>query len=249
MLPAAHLATFGNVQGEGYGRIGHGRPCPRREDFVMNAPVFPRNVFESAHLRAAMPEEPVVPLTVEAYHALLKAGFFLDGHPYELLEGFVVPKMTKGPKHENARRKLRRLLEELVSDEYFVDEQGAVTTSDSEPEPDVFVVRGQIDDFPDRHAGPDEVALVAEIADSSLTRDRNWKLRVYARAKMPVYWLVNVSQQTVEVFTQPTGPVARPEFSDRATYGANDQVPVVIDGEEIGRIAVTAILGAGPPGK
>jgi Uma2 family endonuclease len=209
----------------------------------MNAPTQLTDSLSPAHPPPALPEEPVIPLSVEGYHALLKAGIYQDGDPYELLEGFVVLKMTKGPKHESARRKLRRAIEALVAGNYFVDEQGAITTSDSEPEPDVFVIRGSIDDFPDRHAGPEEVALVAEIADSSLSRDSRTKQRVYARAKMPVYWIVNVPDQLIEVFAEPSGPIARPKYKNRTTYGLDGAVPVVIDGKELGRIAVKSILG------
>jgi hypothetical protein len=67
----------------------------------------------------AMPDEPVLPLSVEGYHALLKAGVLMDGDPIELLEGFMVPKMTKGQRHEFARRRLRRLLERLIPNDFF----------------------------------------------------------------------------------------------------------------------------------
>src|SRR5690349_5693293 len=116
----------------------------------MNAPTLP--LGRSPRPKAVMPEEPVLPLSVEAYHALLEAGILKDGDPIELLEGFMVFKMPKGKRHEFARRKLRRLLERLISAEFFVDEQGVVTTTDSEPEPDVFVVRGDIDDYLHDHA-------------------------------------------------------------------------------------------------
>lgn len=209
----------------------------------MNAPLIPPEIEIPVHPPAAMPEEPVVPLTVEGYHALLKTGYFVDGDPFELLEGFVVRKMDRGPQHAATRRRLWRQLEKLISNDYFVDTQGAITTSDSEPEPDVFVIRGGLDDFADRHAGPEEVALVAEIADSTLTRDRGTKRRIYARAKMPVYWIVNVRDRTVEVFTDPSGPAARPKYRREQEFREGDEVPVVIDGKEIGRIAVAAILG------
>lgn len=209
----------------------------------MNAPMPMPDTLTMAHPPPAMPDEPVIPLTVEAYHALIKAGIFEDGESLELLEGFVVPKITKGPMHESARRKLRRAIEALVSGNYFVDEQGAITTSDSEPEPDVFVIRGSIDDFPERHAGPDEVALVAEIADSSLGRDRGKKQRIYARAKMPVYWVVNARDEIVELYTDPSGSVSRPRYRHVESYRSGDEIPVVIDGKEVGKIAVTVIFG------
>jgi hypothetical protein len=211
----------------------------------MNAPTFP--LLEEADQRLpfepVMPEEPVLPLTVEAYHALLKAGILQDGDPIELLEGFLVPKMGKGPRHERARRILRRLLEKIVPDEFFVDEQGAFTASTSEPEPDVFVIRGTVDDFADRHAGPDELPLVAEISHASLRRDRNWKKRIYARAGIACYWLVNLVEDRIEVSTQPSGPSKKPAYKKTDIYGVDDEVPVVIDGKEIGRISAAKILG------
>jgi len=210
----------------------------------MNAPSFPAlQQAASLPLVPAMPEEPVLPLSVEAYHALLKAGILQSGDPIELLEGFLVPKMGKGPRHETARRQLRRLLEKMISDDFFVDEQGAFTTSTSEPEPDIFVIRGVVDDFANRHAKPNEVPLIVEVADSSLGRDRRWKQRVYARAKVPCYWVVNLVDDCIEVFTQPTGSAKQPGYKQTAIYRSGDEVPVVIDGKELGRIAAAAILG------
>ena len=213
----------------------------------MNAPLMPPIPTPLWQQTPALPDEPVLPLSVDAYHALLKAGILESGDPVELLEGFLVRKMTKGPRHERARRQLRRLLEKLISEEFFVDEQGAFTTSDSEPEPDVFVIRGTLDDFADRHAGPAEIALVAEIAHSSLHRDRIRKKRAYARAGIPVYWVVNLVDDSVEVHTGPSGPGQNPTFAHTGVYLPGDEIPVVIDGKECGRIAVDKLL-AGPKG-
>jgi Uma2 family endonuclease len=190
-----------------------------------------------------MPEEPVLPLSVEAYHALLKAGILQDGDRIELLEGFVVLKIGRGPRHERARRVLRRLLEKLMPAGFFVDEQGALTTATSEPEPDVFVIRGAIDDYANRHAGPEEIALVVEIADSSVRRDRVWKKRVYSRAGSRWYWVVNLVDEIIEVYTQPSGPVKKPGYADVSVYKSGKEVPVIIDGQEVGRIAVADVLG------
>lgn len=60
-----------------------------------------------AHPIAVMPDEAVIPLTLEAYHALINAGIFEDGDPFELLEGFLIPRMSASPQHATARRKLR----------------------------------------------------------------------------------------------------------------------------------------------
>src|SRR5687767_12845555 len=105
----------------------------------MNAPTFPPLDESLAYQQVTpvMPEEPVLPLSVEGYHALLKAGIIQDGDPVELLEGFMVPKMGKGHRHELVRRRLMRLLKTLIPAGFFADSQGAATLIDSEPEPDV----------------------------------------------------------------------------------------------------------------
>ena len=210
----------------------------------MNAPTNILSQPAAALLPPAIPDEPVYGLSVEAYHALLEAGILEGGDPIELLEGWLVPKMTKGPKHEHARRVLRRMLEKLVSAAYFVDEQGAVTTADSEPEPDILVIRGSLESFANRHARPDEVALIVEVADSSLQRDRTRKLRIYARAKVPVYWVVNVPAEVVEVYSEPSGQTRSPAYRDHTSFNFADEVPVVVDGAQIGQIKVAAIFGA-----
>jgi Uma2 family endonuclease len=211
----------------------------------MNAPSFP--ALEQANQRSpevpVMPEEPVLPLSVEGYHALLKAGILQDGDPVELLEGFMVPKMTKGPRHELVRRRVMRRFLALIPSEFFVDSQGAATLLTSEPEPDIFVIRGTEEDYADRHAGPAETVIVVEIADSSVRRDRNWKKRIYARAGVPSYWVVNLVDDHIEVFNQPSGDTPKPAYATTGVYQLGDSVPVMIDGNEIGQIDVAAILG------
>ena len=209
----------------------------------MNAPLLPHLPTPLWQQTPTLPEEPVLPLTVDAYHALLKAGVIEDGDPVELLEGFLVRKMTKGPRHELARRRLVRLLNAIISKEFFVDSQGAATLIDSEPEPDVFVIRGNEEDYPDRHAGPSETVLVVEVADSSVGRDRNLKKRVYGRAGVAQYWVVNLVADCVEVYSQPSGATKTPGYGQTDTYRAGDTLPVVIDGKDIGQIAAAAILG------
>ena len=211
----------------------------------MNAPSFPVAQEADYHfpLVPAMPEEPVLPLTVEAYHALLQAGIIQDGDPIELLEGFLVPKMTKGPKHAAVKRRFLRLINPFIPPSCFVDAQEALVAADSEPEPDVYVVHGPEAKYERRHPGPGEVEMVVEISESSLRRDRNVKKRIYARAAIPSYWVINLVGNCIEVFTQPSGNAKKPTYAQTAVYSAADEVPFVIDGKEIGRISAAAILG------
>jgi hypothetical protein len=211
----------------------------------MNAPSIP--VLEEASQRLpltpVMPEEPVLPLTVEGYHALLQAGVLKDGDPIELLEGFLVPKITKGPRHAAAKRRFLRQIQPLIPPTCFVDSQEAMTTTDSEPEPDIYVVHGPEKDFNNRHPGPGEVEMVVEISESSLRRDRTLKKRVYAGAKVPIYWVINLIGECIEVFGKPKGHGKQATYAKPEIYRAGDEVPVVIAGKEVGRLRVATILG------
>jgi Putative restriction endonuclease len=126
---------------------------------------------------------------------------------------------------------------------FFVDEQGALTTTISEPESDIFVIRGEIEDYLKRHAGPQEVPLVVEVADASVRRDRNLKKRVYARAGIACYWVINLIDDCIEVSTQPSGDVEKPTYAQTAIYRPGNEVPVIIDGKELWRIIVADVLG------
>lgn len=196
----------------------------------------------SVALTPSVPPEPVVPLSVDQYHEMIRAGILLDGDPVELLEGWLVRKMSKNPVHTASTTKTRRQLEKIVPNGWSVDTQEPVTTHDSEPEPDISVIRGFREDYTDRHPGADEVGLLVEVAETSLERDRGWKKRVYAKARIGVYWIVNLVDLQVEVFTQPSGPTEDPDYLEQRSFLPGDQIPVVLDGREVGRVEVGQLL-------
>jgi Uma2 family endonuclease len=183
-------------------------------------------------------------LSVEQYHDMIRQGILKDGDPVELVEGVLVMKKTKNPSHCFATQTLRDLLHGLLPTGWFVDDQEPVTTQDSEPEPDIAVIRGQRRQYleQDRHPGPRDTALVIEVADSSLHIDETAMLRAYARASVPVYWIVNLVDRRVQVYTAPTGPADPPTYGQRQDFGPAEEVPVVLDGHEAGRIAVSDLL-------
>jgi Uma2 family endonuclease len=84
--------------------------------------------------------------------------------------------------------------------------------------------------------------LVVEVADATLAEDQGLKLRVYARAGIPVYWIVNVNQRKVEVHSRPTGTADDPAYAARQDYVAGSELPVEVDGKQIGTIAVAELL-------
>lgn len=189
---------------------------------------------------------PIWRISVAQYHQMIKAGILTDGDPVELLEGLLVEKMSKKPAHRAAtllfRRTLERMVERIVAGEWYIDSQEPITTSDSEPEPDITVIRGDTLHYLDRHPGPEDTALVVEVADATLRRDRGIKKRLYARAGVPVYWIVNVNKLEIEVYSQPDQQAAQPDYQQHRIYHATDQIPVMLDGTEIGKILVNDVL-------
>ncbi len=113
---------------------------------------------------------------------------------------------------------------------------------DSEPEPDRCIALGMLFDYADHHPGPGEIAVIMEIADSSLAVDRKLATEVYGPAGIPVYWIVNLIQRQVEVYTDPS-PLG---YRSSEVVAEGQSVPVVIDGQPVGWIAVSDILPPRP---
>lgn len=179
--------------------------------------------------------------SVDEFHRMTQMGLFDGDDRVELLEGLVVTKMTKNPPHEFCLKRADTRLTALLPSGWHTRPQLAITTADSEPGPDNAVARGEDRDYLRRHPGPSDIGLILEISDSSLARDRI-KAGIYARARIPVYWIVNLVDFQIEVYTDPTGPDAEPRYRERKDYRMGDHVPVVIDGREVGRIAVADLL-------
>jgi Uma2 family endonuclease len=189
-----------------------------------------------------VPTEPVWRFSVEQYHQMIHLGILTEDDPVELLEGWLVRKMPKNPLHRATTKLTRSALEQIVPDGWYVDAQEPITLDDSEPEPDVVIVRGNTRDYLDRHPGANDIALVVEVADSTLERDRTSKKRLYARTGILVYWLVNLPEQKIEVYTQPTISTIEPTYQQCQNYSLSDEIIVLIGELEVGRVAVRDLI-------
>jgi Uma2 family endonuclease len=182
--------------------------------------------------------ESVWRISVEQYHQMIDAGILTDDDPVELLEGILVTKMPKKPPHSLVTQLTRDALARLILLGWCINVQEPITLADSEPEPDVVVVRGERRQYADHHPGAQDTALVIEVSDTTLSRDRGLKKRMYAAASIPTYWVINLVERQIEVYTEPSGS----DYFQRQDYGLAAEVPVVIEGQEIGRLAVREIL-------
>ncbi|WP_293339545.1 Uma2 family endonuclease [Microcoleus sp. CAWBG58] len=191
---------------------------------------------------AAISDDLILRLSIEQYHAMIQAGILTDDDPVELLEGLLVFKMAKNPPHRLATGLTRTALENILPPGWYVDSQEPITLQNSEPEPDIAVIRGDRRQYSDRHPGAEDIAMIVEISDSTLQRDRTIKKRIYARAGISFYWIVNLAESQVEVYSQPLVDVEQPDYSQRLNYGRSAFVSVIVAGVEIGAIEVNNLL-------
>ena len=188
---------------------------------------------------------PLYRMTVEEYEAMVESGVLRSRNRFHLLNGYLVAKITQNPPHAVADEALgTALVRILPADRYHSRAAKPVRLPgrDSEPEPDRCVARGRLLDYADHHPGSGEIAVIVEIADSSLAADRKLATEVYGPAGIPVYWIVNLIHRQVEVYTDPS-PVG---YRSTEVVPEGQSVPVVIDGQTVGWIAVSDILPPPP---
>jgi len=186
-------------------------------------------------------------ISLDLYHRMGELGLLTPADRVVLLDGVLVKKMTKGPRHATSMQKSAKALETILPPDWHVRHENPITLQDgpgggpSEPEPDVAVVRGVFGDYATRHPGPADCALVVEVADSSLADDRA-ALRRYAWAGIPCVWIVNLVDEVVEVYARPSGPIANAGYATQAVFDPGDSIPVTIGGTARGPVSVRELL-------
>ena len=165
-------------------------------------------------------------LNVDQYHALIASHLLGDDPTSELIEGVIVRKdrsaagenpMTVGDRHRLCLQRLMRLGPQFDGHGCYLQLQQPVTLPpNDEPEPGAAVIRGSEDDHADGPPRPGDVLCAIEVADSSLRRDRTVKLRRYALAGIPVYVIVNLVDDRVEVYAKPANGTYPPPLDLRA---------------------------------
>ena len=165
--------------------------------------------------KAVVPRPKVWPLSVEAYHALGERG--LTPEKTELLYGQVFHKIPKSPSHSYLQQVLFDTIRPLLPPGVFLRSEQPITCADSEPEPDLAVVRGRREDYRREH--PRTADLVIEVCVATHDYDRS-KLRAYASAGVKECWLVLGPEKQIEVHRQPVGE----QFAERTVHGPDGRL-------------------------
>ncbi|BAY26601.1 hypothetical protein NIES2100_64170 [Calothrix sp. NIES-2100] len=142
--------------------------------------------------------------TIAEYHRLIELGFFAEDNRFELIRGRVTHRIAKTPKHSACITKLMRELFKLIAEQAILGCQSPVTLPpDSEPEPDLVIIKNRADDYLDTHPRSSDILLLIEIADSSLKYDQQEKLPLYAEAGISDYWIFNLVDNYLECYSEP----------------------------------------------
>ena len=149
-------------------------------------------ILENAEIR-----QRVAPISIERYHRMIELGVF-DQWPVELVNGVIVEKMSKSEIHLFLVQFLFQTLTKFCpEDQFLVRKEDPLTIGDSEPEPDISVVLGTLEDY--RHKKPATAQFVIEVAISSLALDRA-KAAEYGKAGVPEVWIVVPEERRTEVY-------------------------------------------------
>ncbi len=130
--------------------------------------------------------------SVTEYHQMIEAGILGPDDRVELLEGWIVNKMSRNPPHQGSVDRVNDCLGGVLPTNWRRRCQGAITLSESEPEPDITLARGKIGTYDKRHPQPADIGVLMEVADSTLLEDRRYKGELYASEKIPEFWLINI---------------------------------------------------------
>lgn len=142
--------------------------------------------------------------TTHEYEQIIAAGVIGEDDRLELLEGEIVEMSPIGPSHSSCVVRLTRLLYKLDESGVVIRVQDPIHLDEySQPQPDISVVQQRDDLYASGHPEPEDILLLIEVAESSLSYDRDTKLALYARADIPEVWIVALLPQTVEIFRSP----------------------------------------------
>jgi Uma2 family endonuclease len=155
---------------------------------------------------------------VAEYYRMMEAGILSESDHVELIDGEVVEMSPIGSRHAACVDRLNKFFNRL--EDVIVRVQNPIRLDDfSEPQPDLTLLRMRADFYAEGHPTPSDVLLVAEVADSSTEFDRVVKMPLYAEAMIPEFWLVNLADEKVEVFSRPSNGTY--QMSQELKHGEN----------------------------
>jgi Uma2 family endonuclease len=144
------------------------------------------------------------PITVQEFFRMGESGVLAPDARIELIEGELIDMAPIGPAHAGRTTRIGTILHRGVADHAIVSTQNPIILGDlNAPQPDITLLKPRADFYEIEHPHPDDVLLVVEVADSSLTYDRDRKLPLYGRFRIPELWVVDIAGRTISIHRDP----------------------------------------------
>ncbi|MBA3784292.1 MAG: Uma2 family endonuclease [Acidobacteria bacterium] len=140
----------------------------------------------------------------EDFRKMTEVGILPEESGWEIIDGYLIDKISIGSKHAGTVKKLNRKLSLIVADKAIISVQDPIHIDEyNEPEPDIALLAPRGDFYAESHPTPKEVLLLIEVSDSTIEYDRDIKKTLYAEAGIAEFWLVNLKENTVERYSSP----------------------------------------------
>ena len=138
--------------------------------------------------------------TRDIYHKMAELAIFQERDRVELIKGEIIEMSPVGTRHASCVNKLNQLLGKKLPQETIISVQNPIVlTNNSEPQPDLVILKYRPDFYANEHPHPEDILLLIEVSDSSIEYDQNVKIPLYAENQISEVWLVNLNDNCVEI--------------------------------------------------
>lgn len=175
--------------------------------------------------------------TIGEYEQMIEKGILDEDERVELIRGEIVKMAAIGPRHATCVRRLEELFHELLGRTVVVSGQNPIRLPDnSEPQPELALLKRRNDEYRQQHPQAADVLLLVEVADTTVTSDRDAKVPLYAEAGIAAVWLVDLNANVIEVYSEPVGG----RYERVSTVGRDETL--ALPGGLVGSISVDEVM-------
>jgi Uma2 family endonuclease len=176
-------------------------------------------------INSELSSEVVSKTTVEQYYRMAEAGYFSPEQRVELINGEIIYMSPIGRKHGSCVARLQRLFQRifdrnLIEDGIIWTQNSIAIDQNSEPQPDIAILKFRDDFYEEQLPTPDDILLIIEVADSTISYDRNVKIPLYGSFGIIEAWIVDVNKRTLTRYTQPS----KTGYGSSEVFTVNDAI-------------------------
>lgn len=163
-------------------------------------------------------------INVEEYSKMAEVGILRADDHVELIQGEIIKMSPIGSKHAAIVKKLASILNGLFKDSFVIGIQDPIILDDTnEPEPDISLLTYRSDFYVDSHPKAKDIVAIIEVAGSSLKYDQSVKIPLYAAFNIPLYWIIDIENNRIEVYQNPSGS----NYLDKSSYHGDQLIPLL----------------------